>query len=74
MKYLENRSLEFAMVGDFLINLKQEFKNGNKKSIKVAELKKVKQRRKMMKKFIQKLRRVVRRSRFERQLLIEEFK
>jgi len=74
MKYLENRSLEFAMVGDFLINLKQELKNRNNKSVKVAELKKVKQKRKMMKKFIQKLRRVVRESRFEKRLLIEEFK
>ena len=52
MKYLENRSLEFVIVGDFLINLKQEFKNGNNKSVKVAKQKKVKQRRKIIKKFI----------------------
>ena len=41
MKNQENRSLEFATVRDFLTNLKQEFRNGNNKLVKVAELKSV---------------------------------
>ena len=41
MKDLENGSLEFTIVGDFLTNLKQEFGNRNNKLVKVAELKKL---------------------------------
>jgi len=41
IKDLENESLEFTIVGDFLTNLKQEFWNRNNKSVKVAKLKKV---------------------------------
>jgi len=40
LKDLENGSLKFAMVGEFLIKLKKEFSSGNDKTMKVAELKK----------------------------------
>jgi len=35
---LENKSLEFAIVEDFLTDLKKEFRNENNKSVKVVEL------------------------------------
>jgi len=40
LKDLENGSLKFAIVEEFLIELKKEFSSGNNKTIKVAELKK----------------------------------
>jgi len=40
---LENSSLEFLTIGEFLIDLKQEFGNQDDKLVKVVELKKVKQ-------------------------------
>ena len=33
---LENRSLEFSIVGDFLTDLKQEFGNRDNKLVKIA--------------------------------------
>ena len=71
---MKNSSLEFLVVGDFLTNLKQEFKNRNNKLIKVTELKKMKQKNKTMKNFVQKFKKVVRKSGFEGQPLIKEFK
>ena len=44
---LENRSLEFSIVREFLTNLKQEFKNINNKLVKIIELKKVEQESKI---------------------------
>jgi len=51
MEDLENGSLEFLMVGEFLIHLKQEFGNGNNKLVKVEKLKKMEQENKMIKEF-----------------------
>jgi len=33
---LENRSLEFPIVGDFVTDLKQEFENKDNKLVKIA--------------------------------------
>jgi len=41
MEDLENESLEFPIVREFLANLKQKFENRDDKLVKVAELKKV---------------------------------
>ena len=38
---LKNESLEFLIVGEFLADLKQKFKNRDDKLVKVVELKKV---------------------------------
>jgi len=35
------RQLGFPIVGNFLTNLKQEFRSGDNKSVKMAELKKI---------------------------------
>ena len=60
MKYLESRKLEFLIVEDFLTKLKKEFSDGDNKSTNIAELKKVEQRSKIMKKFVQEFRRIER--------------
>jgi len=61
-------------VGEFLVDLKREFKDGDNKIIKVVELKKVEQENKTMKEFVQEFKRVVRESGYEERLLVEEFK
>ena len=57
---LEVENLEYKTVEEFLVDLKKEFREENNKTIKVAELKKLKQGSKTMKEFIQEFRRVVR--------------
>lgn len=74
MKNLENRSLEFPTVEEFLADLKQEFGNRDNESVKIAELNKVEQGSKIIEMFIQKFKKVARESRFDRRLLIKQFK
>jgi len=65
MEDLESRDLEFPTIRNFLIKLKTEFDSGNNKSAKIAELKKVEQKSRMMEKFVQKFRRAMRESSFK---------
>jgi len=51
MEDLENRSLVYAIVGEFLTDLKQEF-GGENNMMKMAELKKLEQRSRMIEKFV----------------------
>ena len=74
MENLESGSLSYIIVEDFLSDLKEEFGRRDNETMKVAELKKVEQKSRMMKKFVQEFRRAVRGSRYERRLLIKEFK
>ena len=57
-----------------MTELKKEFNSGNNEMKKVVELKKVKQKSRMMKKFVQKSRRTVKGSGYKGRSLIEEFK
>ena len=66
---LENKSLEFVIVGEFLIDLKKEFGEEDNEIIKVVELKKVEQENRMIKKF----RKAVKRSRYKGRFLMEKF-
>jgi len=52
----------------------KEFGGGNKKTMKVAELKKIEHGSRIIEKFLQEFRRVAREGRYEERLLIEEFK
>ena len=54
---LKNKSLEFPIVGNFLINLRQKFRNRDNKLVNVVELKKMEQEIKIMQEFVQKFRR-----------------
>ena len=71
---LKSESLNYTMVRKLLSDLKEEFGGGYNKTIKIAELKKIEQESKIMEKFVQKFRRVVRESSYERRPLVEEFK
>ena len=73
MKHLESGSLSYTTVGEFLSDLKKEFGNGDNKTAKIAELKKIEQRNKIIE-FVQEFRRAVRKSGYEKRLLIEKFK
>jgi len=57
-----------------LVDLKKKFGRGDDKIIKVAELKKVEQKSKMIEEFVQEFRRAARGKRYKRRLLVDEFK
>ena len=71
---LEVGEVEYESAGKFLAELKREFRGGDEKTVKVAELKKLEQRERTMEEFVQEFKRAARGSRYERRLLIEEFK
>ena len=71
---LESRSLSYITISEFLSDLKEEFSSGDDKMIKVTELKKIEQGSKTIEKFVQEFRRAAKESRYERRLLVEEFK
>jgi len=74
LENLEKGELEYKSVGKFLAAIKKEFREGKEESVKVAELKRLEQRGRMMEEFIQEFRRAARESRYEGKPLIEEFK
>jgi len=57
-----------------LADIRKEFRKGDKESVKVAELKRLEQGKKIMEEFVQEFRRAARRSRYEERPLVEEFK
>ena len=57
-----------------MLELKKKFGRGDKKSVQVAELKRIKQEEKTMKEFVQEFRRAVRESSYEGRVLVEELK
>ena len=57
-----------------MLKLKKEFRKENKKLVKVAKLKKIKQREKTIEEFVQKFQKVARNSKYKERILIKEFK
>jgi len=53
---LEVGVLEYETVEEFLVDIRKEFSEGDEESVKVAELKRLEQRRKMMEEFVQEFR------------------
>jgi len=49
---LDAEELDYVTVGEFLADLKKKFSEGDDKTIKVAELKKVEQESRMIEKFV----------------------
>ena len=74
MEELEAGEMEYEMAEEFLTVLKKEFGGGKKEAVKAAELRKLEQGGRTMEEFIQEFKRAVRRSRYERRPLVEEFK
>ena len=71
---LEGGVLEYEMVGEFLADIKKEFGGRDEKTIKVAELKRLEQRKRIIEDFFQEFRKAARGSRYEGRPLVEEFK
>ena len=71
---LEGGLLEYKTVGEFLADIRKEFGGKDKKSVKVAELKKLEQDSKTIEEFVQEFQRAVRGSGYEGRPLMEEFK
>ena len=74
MEDLEGELLEYEIVGEFLVDIKKEFRGENKEEVKVAELKRLEQGERTINEFVQEFRRAVRGSRYKGRLLVEEFK
>jgi len=74
MENLEAGSLEYETVGEFLANLKKDFRKEDNETIKMIELKRIEQENKTIEEFIQELRRIARGSKYKGRLLVEEFK
>jgi len=71
---LEARELEYTMMGEFLAEIKREFRGENKKTVKIAELRRIEQGGKTMEEFVQEFRRAARGSEYKGHPLIKEFK
>ena len=74
MENLKTGVLEYETVEEFLTDLKKEFGEGEEKTVKVAELRRLEQGEKIIEEFVQEFRRVARGSRYKRKPLIDKFK
>ena len=74
LEELEAGKLEFETVREFLAEIKKEFGEEEEESVKAAELRKLEQRGKAMKEFVQEFKRAARGSGYEGRPLVEEFK
>jgi len=66
--------LEYETTEEFLADLKKEFGGGDNKTMKIAELKKVKQEDRTIEEFMQEFKRVAKSSKYKEKPLIKEFK
>ena len=66
--------MEYEIMEEFSISLKKEFGGREGESVKVAELRKLKQEEKTMEELMQEFKRAVRGSGYEGRPLVEEFK
>jgi len=74
MEELESGEVEYESAEEFLMSLRKEFGGGEEESVKVAELRKLKQGGRMMEEFVQEFKRAARDSGYEGRPLMEEFK
>ena len=49
---METRETEFGLVGEFLLELKKEFGEGDEELVKIAELRRLGQEGRMIKEFV----------------------
>ena len=66
--------LKYEIAGEFLVDIKKEFGGEDKKPVKIAKLRRIEQEGKIMEEFVQELRKAARKSKYERRLLVKEFK
>ena len=74
LEYLESEEVEFKLVGEFLLELKKEFGRGNEESVKMVELKRMKQEGKTIEEFTSEFKSATRENSYKRKTLVEEFK
>jgi len=66
--------MEYETAGEFLADIKKEFEGGDEETVKVAELKRLEQEGRTMKKFVQEFKRAARDSRYKGRPLVKGFK
>ena len=66
--------IEYETAGEFLADIKKEFGGGDEETVKVAELKRLEQKGRTMKEFVQEFKRAARDSRYKGRPLVKEFK
>jgi len=71
---LEREQLEYETSREFLADIRKKFGEENEEIVKVAELKRLEQRGKIIEEFIQEFWRTARESGYEERLLVEKFK
>ena len=71
---LEAGLLEYKTAGEFLAEIRKEFRGGDEEIVKVVELKRLEQGEKTIEEFVQKFRRTTRGSGYKGRLLVEKFK
>ena len=74
IKNLEAEEVEYKLVEEFLLEIKKEFRREDEESVKIMKLKRIEQKGKNIKEFVQDFKRVVRGSGYEGCPLIKEFK
>ena len=52
MEDLEVEEVEYELAGEFLMEIKREFRGGDEESVKVVELKRIEQGSRMMEEFV----------------------
>jgi len=62
---LKTKEVEYESAGEVLAEIKKEFGGGDEESMKVAELKRIKQKSRIMKEFVQDFKRVAKGSGYE---------
>ena len=71
---IKTREIEFETAGEFLAEIRREFRGEDEESVKVVELKKIKQKGRIMEEFVQDFKKTARGSGYKEHPLIKEFK
>jgi len=71
---LEKELLKYETAGELLADIRKEFEEGDKETVKVVELKRIEQEEKTIEEFVQEFRRVAPGSRYKGRPLVEKFK
>jgi len=71
---LEEGVREYEFVRDFLAAIKKEFGEEEEELVKVAELKRLEKRERIIEDFVQKFKRTAKESRYEERSLVKKFK
>ena len=74
LENLEEGLLKYKTAGEFLADIKRNFGERDKETVKVAELKRLEQGGRMIEEFVQEFRKATRDSGYKERPLVEKFK